>query len=99
MGENKRMGMLGKGLMRAGRGLMYVARHWAATALEPIMFIVSYRPLDALHIETQYFGPFDMYIDAEDFIFALPPAIECAHKYIITLDAPNYDANGLAEVK
>jgi hypothetical protein len=71
----------------------------AATTQEAIMFIVSYRALNALHIETQYFGPFDTYIDAEDFICALPPVIECAHKFIITLDAPNYDANGLAEVK
>jgi len=62
------------------------------------MHIVSYRPAGALHIDTQYYGPFDTYADADDFLCALPPAIECEHKFIIELKHPNYDADGRAEI-
>lgn len=61
-------------------------------------FIVSYRPKGALHIETVYLGPFDTYLDAEDCLCALPPVIECEHKFIITLTPANYDPNGKIEL-
>ncbi len=35
-------------------------------------FIVVYRPHGRLLIETEYFGPFDAWIDADDFLCALP---------------------------
>jgi hypothetical protein len=61
-------------------------------------FIVSYRAKDALHIETVYLGPFDTYMEAEDCLCALPPVIECEHKFIITLTPANYDADGEIEL-
>lgn len=62
------------------------------------MFMVSFRAKGALHIETQYFGPFEMYYEANDCLCALPPVIDCEHKFIIELKQPNYDANGRVEL-
>lgn len=35
-------------------------------------FVVVYRPHDRLHCDTQYFGPFPLFWDAEDFLASLP---------------------------
>jgi hypothetical protein len=51
-------------------------------------FIVVYLPKDALRIETKYFGPFDDFIEAENFLGTLPAAIYCDCKFIEELSPP-----------
>lgn len=52
------------------------------------MFIVIYQPKGALNCERQHHGPFMHYLQAEDFLGTLPPAIDCEVKYIEELIPP-----------
>lgn len=55
------------------------------------MFLISYRAKDALHIETQFIGPFDTFDEAYDFLATLPPAIECEHKFVQEMVVPIWE--------
>lgn len=49
------------------------------------MWVVMYRAKGRSSSEQQVFGPFQHYLDAEDFLTMLPPASQCEHKYIASL--------------
>jgi hypothetical protein len=51
-------------------------------------YLVIYQPKGALRCETKYFGPFNNFGNAYNYLAQLPAAIDCECKFVQEIDAP-----------